>query len=330
MSSSIRMNNDQDLEIVSEILQGVTVARSSFGRLYFRHLSQFEQREIISESKLFEKEAVSKGLLKEEDAIEEMINQEMWSYEQERKIKRLKQEVENFKNLSTQAFLPSKKKEALKKAKELEHEVALMEKEKQELMGLTAEKYANNKIQNNIVGKILFYDREFKKSVYEDLYINENFKEVEIYKLQNEFFKKFQDSNISKAVLSDYFSMYLPFCEDVLGVFGKPLADLTSYQLKLISFGRYYLNIFKNTSKEIPEHVAKDPELLVNFYQSQKTERTATKSQQGEGGSAYFGANQEDIESLKSSNETAVDLSEEVKKRGGSLNMQEMMKLHGV
>jgi hypothetical protein len=98
----------------------------------------------------------------------------------------------------------------------------------------------------------------------------------------------------------------------------------------LISFGRYFLNIFKNSQKEIPENVAKDPELLVNFYQNQKTERPQTKSQHGEGGSAYFGANEEDIETLKSDNERAVNLSEEVKKRGGSLNMQEMMKLHGV
>jgi len=162
------------------------------------------------------------------------------------------------------------------------------------------------------------------------LYLNEGMKEVELFKLQRSFFEKFEDSNISQAVLSEYFSMYLPFCEDVMGVFGKPLADLTSYQLKLISFGRYFLNIFKNSQKEIPDNVAKDPELLISFYQNQRNERSKTKAQSSEGGSAYFGASKEDLEDIKLNNERAVDLNEEVKKQGGSLNMEQMMKLHGV
>jgi hypothetical protein len=324
------MNNDKNLEIVSEILQGLTVVRGSFGSLYLKHLSQFEQREVLSQSKIFEKEGLSKGLLTEKQGLLEIIDQEMWSLDKENSIKALNKEINELKEASTKTFLPSQQKKFLNQSKEKENELMLLENEKSELIGLTSEKYARNKVQKTIVSKILFYDREFNKGVYEDLYLNENMKEVELFKLQRDFFEKFEDSNISKAVLSDYFSMYLPFCEDVMGVFGRPLAELTSYQLKLISFGRYFLNIFKNSQKEIPENVAKDPELLVNFYQNQKTERPQTKSQHGEGGSAYFGANEEDIETLKSDNERAVNLSEEVKKRGGSLNMQEMMKLHGV
>lgn len=324
------MDNDKNLEIVSEILQGVTVVRGSFGSLYFRHLSQVEQREVISESKFFEKEAVSKGLLKKEDALKDLINQEMWSLENEDKIKKLSQELDSLKKLLMQTFLPSKKKETLDKAKKKEDEIISMKNEKNELLGLTAEKYASNKIQKNIVNKILFYDREFKRGVFDDLYINEGLKEAEIYRLQKEFFEKFQDSSISKAVLSDYFSMYLPFCEDVLGVFGKPLAELTSYQLKLISFGRYFLNIFKNSQKEIPDNIAKDPELLVDFYQSQKSDSGRKDASSGDGGSTYFGATKEDIETIKKEDENAVVLSDEIKKKGGSLNMQQMMELHGL
>ena len=324
------MNNDKNLEIVSEILQGLTVVRGTFGSLYLKHLSQFEQREVLSQSKIFEKEGLSKGLPTEKQGLQEIINQEMWTLENENLIENLKKEIDSLKETSKQVFLPSKQKDYITKSKEKEKELSILQNERTELIGLTCEKYARNKVQRTIVNKILFYDREFKKSVYEDLYINENMKEVELFKLQKDFFEKFDDSNISKAVLSDYFSMYLPFCEDVMGVFGKPLANLTSYQLKLISFGRYFLNIFKNSQKEIPEHVSKDPELLISFYESQRNERSKSRSQSSEGGSAYFGASKEDIESIKSNDERAVDLNEEVKKQGGSLNMEQMMKLHGV
>jgi len=324
------MNNDRNLEIVSEILQGVTVVRGSFGSLYLKHLSQFEQREVLSQSKIFEREGVSKGLLTEEQGLQEILNQDMWSLENENLINNLKKQISDLKLSSSQVFLPSQQKQFIDQSKEKEKELFSLEGEKSQLIGLTSEKYARNKVQKTIVNKILFYDREFNKGVYEDLYLNENMKEAELFKLQRDFFEKFEDSNISQAVLSDYFSMYLPFCEDVMGVFGKPLADLTSYQLKLISFGRYFLNIFKNSQKEIPDSVAKDPELLISFYQNQRNEKTKTKAQSSEGGSAYFGASKKDLEDIKSNDERAVDLNEEVKKQGGSLNMEQMMKLHGV
>ncbi len=324
------MNNDINLEIVSEILQGLTVVRGSFGSLYLKHLSQFEQREVLSQSKIFEKEGLSKGLPTEKQGLKDILDQGMWSLKNETLIQALKQDVDNLKQASTQAFLPSKQKDFIKKSKEKEKELLSFENERSELIGLTSEKYARNQVQKTIVNKILFYDRDFKKGVYEDLYLNENMKEVELFKLQRDFFEKFEDSNISQAVLSDYFSMYLPFCEDVIGVFGKPLADLTSYQLKLISFGRYFLNIFKNSQKEIPDNVAKDPELLISFYQNQRNEKSKTRAQSSEGGSAYFGASKEDIDDIKSNDEKALDLGDEVKKQGGSLNMEQMMKLHGV
>jgi len=324
------MDNDQDLEIVSEILQGVTVVRGSFGSIYFRHLSQVEQREIISESKFFEKEATSKGLPSEKESLRQVIDQGMWSLEDESKIENLKEEIQGLKKLISQTFLPSKKKEILKKIEERERILFLMQSEREELVGLTSEKYSRNKIQKNIINKILFYDREFKKNVYDDLYINENLKEAELYRLQRDFFEKFKDSSISKAVLSDYFSMYLPFCEDVLGVFGKPLADLTSYQLKLISFARYFLNIFKNSQKDIPDNIAKDPELLVDFYQSQRSDSSRKDRSSEDGASTYFGATKEDIEAIKKEDENAVILSDEIKKKGGSLNMKQMMELHGL
>tara|TARA_R110001592_G_scaffold150141_4_gene375829 strand:+ start:537 stop:1511 length:975 start_codon:yes stop_codon:yes gene_type:complete len=324
------MSNDKNLEIVSEILQGLTVVRGSFGSLYLKHLSQFEQREVLSQSKIFEKEGLSKGLPSEKQGLREIINQDMWSLENENLIETLKKEIDDLKQTSAQTFLPSQQKKILEQSRKKEDELSTLNNEKTQLIGLTSEKYARNKVQKTIINKILFYDREFKKGVYEDLYLNENMKEVELFELQKDFFEKFEDSKISEAVLSDYFSMYLPFCEDVMGVFGKPLADLTSYQLKLISFGRYFLNIFKNSQKEIPDNVAKDPELLISFYQNQKNERSKTRAQSSEGGSAYFGASKEDIEDIKLNDERAIDLTEEVKKQGGSLNMEQMMKLHGV
>ena len=73
------MNDDKNLEIISEILQGTTVTSSTFGVLCFKHLSQNEQRLILSQKKIYEEEAKKKGLLSEEEVLLDLFEQGMWS-----------------------------------------------------------------------------------------------------------------------------------------------------------------------------------------------------------------------------------------------------------
>ena len=66
------MNNDQNLQIVSEVLQGVSSVDSDLGILYFKHLLQKVQRKILSKSSIFLKEAKSKGLMTEKEEMYEL------------------------------------------------------------------------------------------------------------------------------------------------------------------------------------------------------------------------------------------------------------------
>ena len=324
------MEYDENLQIISEILQEFSVMKTSFGIVYFKHISQKDQREILTSADIIEQDAKEKGLSYENQVIEDLVDQEMWTYDQEKEIENLNRRIESIKKSMAQMKLPSKRKHAEAQANVLQKKYDKLNEEKQNLLGLTIEKFVSNKMQRLTVEKVLFYDKDFKESVYKNLYVNDKIKEIEIYKIQTNFFKKFADDKICRAILSNYFSVYLPFCEDPLGVFGKPLKDLTSYQLKLMSYGRYYLSIFKNCSKKIPENIAKDPDLLVSFYESQREDSKGNSAKSGVGGSTHFGATKEDIDAIKADDEDVVDLSEEIKKRGGSLNMKQMMELHGV
>ena len=324
------MENDENLEVISEILQGVSIRKTSFGLVYFKHISQIDQREILSKSSIIRSDAKEKGLLFEEEALHDLIDQGMWSDEQEQEIAEISKQIESIKNAIGQLNLPSKRKKAEKDLNKLEKKLNELNSEKQNLLGLTVEKFVSNKLQRLTIEKVLFYDKNLKESVYENLYTNDKSKEIEIFKIQTDFFNKFSDKKISVAVLSNYFALYMPYCEDPFGVFGKPLKDLTSYQLKLVSMGRYYLSIFKNCSKKIPENIAKDPDLLVSFYESSREDRRNTNASSGSGGTTHFGATKSDIETIKKEDESIVDLSDEIKKEGGHLNMEQLMKLHGV
>jgi hypothetical protein len=326
------VNDDKLADIIVEVFDGVTVLDSSFGPIYVKHFHQLDTRKIFSKKRAYIKEAEGRGLMTEKESLDLLIKDKMWDMDSESEIQEKKKFIDNMKKSLTKIKLPSQR-EGHKKLIELEQDkLNKLSFEREKLVGLTAEKYVEKKVNQEFFESLLFSDKDLKFKIYDDISYDEMNKIREISQLEDVFFKKFSDDNISRSVLSPFFGPYLAYAEDVLGMFGTPLKSLTAFQLKILSYARSFLNIFKNTQKDIPEHVAKDPGLLLEFYESQKNNNNQrkTKASEGSGGTTYFGANKQDIESVKNSDEKVITLSDEIKKKGGKLDMKQMMELHGV
>ena len=323
------MDNDDLADIIVEIFDGFSVLDSSLGPIYIKHFHQLDTRKILGKRKLYIAQAEERGLLTENSILKMLFQDGMWDDKSEKEIQEKKKFIENLKNSISKIVLPSKRKEH-KKLIDLEiSKLNALSLEREKLIGLTAEKYAERKVNKEFFESLLFLDDAFKTSPFEDLDYQDIETAKELTDLEGKFFNRMSDENISKAVLSPFFSPYMPYSEDVLNMFGEPLKNLTAFQLKMISYARSFLNIFKNSQKEIPDHIAKDPDLLIDFYNSQKTENN-TKNQGQSDATTYFGANKSDIEQLKNDDQEAIILTDEIKKKGGSLNMKDMMDLHGL
>ena len=323
------MDNDDLADIIVEIFDGFSVLDSSLGPIYIKHFHQLDTRKILGKRKLYIAQAEERGLLTENSILKMLFQDGMWDDKSEKEIQEKKKFIENLKNSISKIVLPSKRKEH-KKLIDLEiSKLNALSLEREKLIGLTAEKYAEKKVNKEFFESLLFLDDAFKTSPFEDLDYQDIETAKELTDLEGKFFNRMSDENISKAVLSPFFSPYMPYSEDVLNMFGEPLKNLTAFQLKMISYARSFLNIFKNSQKEIPDHIAKDPDLLIDFYNSQKTENN-TKNQGQSDATTYFGANKSDIEQLKNDDQEAIILTDEIKKKGGSLNMKDMMDLHGL
>ena len=323
------MDNDDLADIIVEIFDGFSVLDSSLGPIYIKHFHQLDTRKILGKRKLYIAQAEERGLLTENSILKMLFQDEMWDDKSEKEIQEKKKFIENLKTSISKIVLPSKRKEH-KKLIDLEiSKLNALSLEREKLIGLTAEKYAERKVNKEFFESLLFLDEAFKTSPFEDLDYQDIETAKELTDLEGKFFNRMSDENISKAVLSPFFSPYMPYSEDVLNMFGEPLKNLTAFQLKMISYARSFLNIFKNSQKEIPDHIAKDPDLLIDFYNSQKTENN-TKNQGQSDATTYFGANKSDIEQLKNDDQEAIILTDEIKKKGGSLNMKDMMDLHGL
>ena len=323
------MDNDDLADIIVEIFDGFSVLDSSLGPIYIKHFHQLDTRKILGKRKLYIAQAEERGLLTESSILKMLFQDGMWDDKSEKEIQEKKKFIENLKNSISKIVLPSKRKEH-KKLIDLEiSKLNALSLEREKLIGLTAEKYAEKKVNKEFFESLLFLDDAFKTSPFEDLDYQDIETAKELTDLEGKFFNRMSDENISKAVLSPFFSPYMPYSEDVLNMFGEPLKNLTAFQLKMISYARSFLNIFKNSQKEIPDHIAKDPDLLIDFYNSQKTENNAKNKGESDA-TTYFGANRNDIEQLKNDDQEAIILTDEIKKKGGSLNMKDMMDLHGL
>ncbi len=317
-------------DLISEIFDEVSEVESSFGTIHLKHFKQLEMRRIFSKTNKYISEAEKKGVRKEKEVLEDLIKDDIWSEDLEKEMEQKRIKAQEIQDSISSIKLPSKKNLEAERIKKLQGEIGFMLKEKLSLMGITAEIYAERKIQKDFFNSIAFLDKECTKCVSDSIDSLDFVGQQEVQDIQQNFFKKFDDRNISKSVLSPFFTPYLPYSENILDLFGKPMKDLTTFQIRMVTYGRSFLNIFKNCTKDIPNHVAKDPELLMSFYEASKNESNKGAGSTGSGGTTYFGATKDDLTALSSEDEKVVSLNKELKKEGGKLDMKQMMKLHGI
>jgi hypothetical protein len=318
------------ISLVGEAFDGYTETSFQGRDIYVKHLSLKDQRYLHKYYEKYVQIALDKGLESKEDRISAVMEDGMWSSEEDTQISTLRFETDNLKK--TQKVLPLRsQREGLQKDIDSKlSELNDLETRKQEVIGKTAEDYANRRSNDEILRFLLFKDKELK----EHLYTDKEFGDLEVWEvakltiLQNDIQQRLSDEKIQEAVLRPFFAMYLSFCEHSYSFYEKPVTELTIYQLRVILFGRMFYNIFQYT-EDIPDHIREDPKKLLAFSESQRNKDSNKPMIKDDAdASAVFGATDEDVADLGGS-KGGVTLSSELEKHGGKLDMKQMMRLAG-
>ena len=262
-----------------------------------------------------------------------IIYEGQWTDEDEKFITDKELFIESLKKGLTKMVL---KQQVDAQAKILERERQALDKKKVEklnLLGNTCEKYAKDRLNDFYIIRSLYKDKDCQEPFYSE----DAFDLIDAHKLRkvisfyNRIFEKFSEESIQYTILEDFYSPYLSFCEDSVQFFGKPFCELTYNQISLIVYSRVFKNIF-DQNENIPEKIKKDPKKLLDYGSISREERDKMKEKiSGGDGGTLVGASEEDYEYLGVEAPTGqVDLHEEAKKKGGQLDMEDLMKLHGV
>lgn len=326
-----------DLKVTfSEILRGFTLVQSEYyGTVRIKHFTNFDSAELDIQNRVFYKKAVNEGLPSRKERIDFLLEQEIWTEEKNKEILTTKSHIAGLENTKKQVFLQAHLDHANKDLKVQKTKLIELEHEKEELIGFTAEAYASRRINEHYIYNALKTEKGeslFTAQEYEDLEEN---KLVSLIGVYNKSVEKFKSPILKTISVSPFFTNIFYLCEDNAHIFfGKALVNLSFYQLELFGYGRYYKSMIENSEKKPPEHIAENPETLVEWFESTKSASETlekAKSKAGDnGGTSLVGATKEDLKRLGLDNPgETISLAQKAAEKGGRLSMDDMMKIHG-
>lgn len=331
------MENSGLKVIFSEILRGYTlVENKDFGKIKIKHFNNFDSAELDIKNRYFYEKARDQGLPTREQKIEYLLKEDIWDDKKNKEILNLKTMIAGLKNSKSKVFLQAHIDDINRQLEENQLKLAHLEIQKEELIGFCAENYAQRRINEHYMQKAILKDNG------EFLLSNEDFEDLQQDQLMglistyNKNTRKFESPNLKKISLSGFFTNLFYLCENnAYTFFGKPLVELTFYQVELFGYARYYKSLMESSESKVPDEVRQDPEKIVEWFESSKNAKEVMDKSQtaGKEGSAtsLVGATKQDLKrlGLDNPNET-ISLAKKAAEKGGSLTMEDMMKIHGV
>lgn len=314
-------------DLICEIFDGYSEITFRNKILFLRHINIHDQRMLNSCFERQKKRAIEAEVPTEKEKLEELKQTGEWLEKDELEIESKKSYIDNMLQTKKQLELKSQRKSL---QDTIDAETAELNKlllRRNQLVGKTAEDFANARANEEFIRNIVYSDRELKQLAFSEDDFN-LFEQEDLNCLVSQYSQvsqRINDESIQEAVLSDHFTLYLGRIENH-NFFSRPIVSLSINQLKVLAYGKMFLNIFQNV-ENIPESVKKSPKDLLDFVETQRKrqekEQKRGKSHQMTG---MVGASREDLDAYDPTAKK-LDLAAELKKKGGKLNTEDFVKL---
>lgn len=310
--------------LLKEIVSGYSIVEVCGMTAYLKHYSDYERSIIPEETQRIINECVRQGMPLEKTALEIAYKNGAWSQKEEDEVIKQRGFVESLILTQEKTILPSQKKEQQKTIDKERFNLIRMERKRKDLLGRTAEDFANAKGYEKFVLSLLYKDEKLSMPLFseEDIELLETDEVEEIFKIFKRIKESISEAKLNELVVSEFFSSYLIIAEDPTAFFGKNVFELTSFQVRLVSLAKTYTNIFKNY--QIPESIVHDYERIIAFVKKENSKNK--EKDDSHTMKSYVGSTKEDLDTLEpeSSKIKLVDL---LRKKGGKLDIKDLSTL---
>lgn len=301
---------------------------------YLKHLSLEDQVDIDQIYDYYFEEAKNRGVPTNDETLKRLIEEKQWSSRQESLIKQEEDFIENLTKQKKVLYLKSEIQRVNTDIESAQKRLYDLKNTKASFFNRTAESYAEERVNDFYILKCLYKDNKLNRLAFEE----DQFDDIDsetlscIIKEYSNVYKNINDNTIQYLVLQDFFNLYMPFAENPTEFFGKSVCELTYNQIKLLIYARFFKNVFQQNDK-MPQEIRNDPDKIIDYVNANENAKKAIENKNNKENQAtsIVGATPEDLEyiGLKAKGQKTLSLADEAKKKGGSLSMDDMMKLFG-
>ena len=267
----------------------------------------------------------------EKEKEKEIFKDGIWTAEQENKIKDIKMFIEGMNEHLSKSFLYSKRKIFKKEIYDAEIRLNSLISQKNYFIGKTAESFANDKARYYQILSSFYKDEGLKNKLIdlipeEELYI-------ELKELYEKSMQKINGKTIKKISLSPFFySMYSMCGDNAYYFYGKPISNLTNFQIDLMSYGRYFKDMLSKYGSKIPDEMNEDPDDIMEWLSINQNVESSGILKEDDGqnisSTSITGATKEDLKLMGINPAQIVNMSKEISKHGGIIDKDAMYKMN--
>ena len=312
-------------KVFCEIAQGYTPVTVGEKDAVIRHLKQRDQYDLECHREEIYNKAKASGLPTEEEALEVLIEGEVWSHKEENEIGDMKKYVENLEDTKKNLIIPSQIENINKDIEEGRQKLNDLSAKRKSLLAETCESYAAKKNNDYSIYLCLYQpqDHNLRFFTWDEFC---EMPKVTLGELFTEYVKATQHlnpENIKYLSISSVFALYY----NILGgknlhkLFDCPAYELSFYQLNLLNFAKILHSILENV-EGIPSEIKKEPDDLLAYAESKRKNKNIVEKSKGKQGFSVMGATKKDMDEMGVSDELAVSPFELAKNKG-SLTLED-------
>jgi len=223
--------------------------------IYIKHLSDLERIKIIEKRNEIIEKTKSKGLKTEKEALAYLISEGAWDEDKDKEIAELELKIEDNTRMANDLVSPAQKEAVLELVKKDKEELTDKKFQRESLLGLTVEKYADNKYVNYYLYFCFFKDealkqRYFLESEFNDLEDDEIGSYFLIY---NETLSKLNQENFKKIAVTPFFLNVAGMAyEDTRLFLDKSVLEYTNYQLEIFNLAKRNVRVSSESDSSPP------------------------------------------------------------------------------
>jgi hypothetical protein len=262
-----------------DICRGYSVGRTVAGEtVYIRHLGHEGHADYEDIERGFKEQAAAKGAQTEAQRLEQLTAQGLWSPAREKEIETQRDFIGRMEEGRKAIAVPSLLRNHEDHIKREREKLGKLVLQRAELLRETVETYAARRLEDHYLVSNLFRDKDLTVPLMPpdqfDVLTDAEVEAIhEVYRAATE---GCSEANLRRLAAQDFFQSYWSLAADNAQTFyGRPVCDLTYYQIRLAGVARYTKALIENTdmSRLTPEQ-RNDPDALERLHITQKNAAT--------------------------------------------------------